>query len=607
MTPRVDRKGIHLSDFSHDIMESPAFRATLVQLATELDRPLADVEAEAHDDLKELAREQESWAVSFWDNMCRWLAQAYQLDVDDDQIEQIKALNENSTLVFLPNHRSYLDPLILRSALAEHGFAPNHVLGGVNLSFFPLGSIARRNGTVFIRREFKNDRVYKASLKAYIAYLLEHRANLEWYIEGGRTRTGKLRPPRMGILSYLVDAFDDYATEDVTIIPVFVGYDQQYEVGAISAEELGAEKSPEGLSWMLNFIRGQSVRRGRAHLRFGEPLSLATALDEFRGDGDERNARLAVPKIAFEVMHRINKVTPIIPSALVTFALLDNDGRAITRDEGRRILEPLLEYVRQRRIDISEDLTDLSDEGGLADAVATLQREGVVKTYQDGLDPVYWIADDRQHEAGFYRNTLIHHLILRAIIEVALVASTEQPRKDPVSVIWHEANQLRDILKYEFFFPRTREYSEQIIAETQLAYPGWDKKKLVSKDLLPALQDTGLFVAHRTIAPFLEAYSVVADRLAVRPVDAEIDREQFIHECIGVATQRWRQKQLHSPESISRDLFTNALQLADNKKLLAPGDETLQAGRDRFAEIFRDAVRRVDVLRTLALREGGIK
>lgn len=599
MGPRVDRHGIHLTDFTDEILHSDKFKATIAKLAQATDRSENSVRDECKDNLNEIAAEQHEWAISTWDQACRWLGQAYKLDVDDEQIERIKELNEKSTLVFLPNHRSYLDPMILRSALEKHGFPPNHVLGGVNLSFFPLGSIARRNGTVFIRREFKDDEVYKACLKAYMAYLVRHDQNLEWYIEGGRTRTGKLRPPRMGILSYLVDAFDEYSDEDVLIIPVFVGYDQQYEVGAISAEEQGARKAPESISWLIKFVRAQQVRRGRAHLRFGEPLSLGDALAEVRQESDSRNARLAVPKVAFEVMHRINKVTPIMPSALVTFSLLDNDDRALTVDDGRAILRPLMSYFKARGLDLSESI-NLEDYGGLYDALRTLEREGVIRRYTGGSEDVYWIAEDRQHEAGFYRNTLIHHLINRAIIEVALVRVAEEQPEDVTAATWNEAVRLRDVLKYEFFFPRTKHYAADIAAEVDLAHPGWVDKHFDPDEVLPGMQKTGLLVAHRVIGPFLEAYGVVADLLATKSAKEEIDREEFILECIGVAQQRYYQKDLHSPESISKDLFAGALNLADNRKLLTPGKPGLKKRREEFAAEFADAIRRVDVIRDLA-------
>jgi glycerol-3-phosphate O-acyltransferase len=114
---------------------------------------------------------------------------------------------------------------VLRSVLARHGWPPNRVLGGNNLSFWPLGTIARRSGIVFIRRSFKDAPVYKAMLREYLAYLLSRRFNVEWYIEGGRTRTGKLRPPRYGLLRYVVDALASGAVRDVVLVPVSIVYD----------------------------------------------------------------------------------------------------------------------------------------------------------------------------------------------------------------------------------------------------------------------------------------------------------------------------------------------------------------------------------------------
>ncbi len=583
-------------------METKQFKKSMDELAEASGKSEDEIRSVCKENLKEIAAEQESWAISSWDKMCRWLGRAYKLDVRPSQIKKIAELNKQSTLVFLPNHRSYLDPLILRSALQDSDFEPNHVLGGLNLSFFPMGTIARRNGVVFIRREFKDDDIYKVCLKAYMAYLVKHKQNLEWYIEGGRTRTGKLRPPRMGILSYLVDAYDEYAEEDVLIIPVFVGYDQQYEVGAISAEEMGGKKAPESVSWLLKFARAQTVRRGRAHLRFGEPLSLGEALAETRATSDSNDARLAVPKVAFEVLHRINKVTPIMPSALVTFSLLDNDDKAMTVEEGRRVLKPLLDYIKRRGLDLSEDI-NLEDYGGLYDALRTLEREGVIRRYTDGPEDIYWIAENRAHEAAFYRNTLIHHLITRAICEVALVRVAQEEAEDVTNAMWEEVVRLRDVLKYEFFFPRTTHFAADVANEVDIAYPGWESETFDAKEILPTLAKAKLFVAHRTIGPFLESYGIAADRLALRAPDEEIDREEFILECIGVAQQRWYQKELYSPESISRDLFSGAVQLASNRGLFEPGGPELAAKRQDFADEFHAVIERINIIRELARKK----
>ena len=142
-----------------------------------------------------------------WDRFGSWLSRSYSIDASADRLQHIRALGLKHSLVFLPNHRSYLDPLVLRWVLEQYGFPPNNTLGGANLALWPFSEIGRRNGIVFIRREFRDDHVYRAVLKTYLSHLMEQRHNLEWYIEGGRTRTGKLRPPRYGILSYVIDAF----------------------------------------------------------------------------------------------------------------------------------------------------------------------------------------------------------------------------------------------------------------------------------------------------------------------------------------------------------------------------------------------------------------
>ena len=132
--------------------------------------------------------------------------------------------------MFLPSHRSYSDPLVLADVLDSADFPRNHVLGGNNMSFWPIGPLGKRAGLIFIRRSFGDDQVYKLAVREYFGHLVAKRFNLEWYIEGGRTRTGKLRPPRYGLLHYLVRALEGGHGQDVTLVPVSITYDQLQEV-----------------------------------------------------------------------------------------------------------------------------------------------------------------------------------------------------------------------------------------------------------------------------------------------------------------------------------------------------------------------------------------
>jgi len=578
------------------ITGSDVFAQRVAELAESSGRTVADVSADARRCLTEMCAAVGPRASRVWDRFGGWLSRAYRIDADDSRLPQLRELAQKHSLVFLPNHRSYLDPLVLRRVLGEHGLPPNHILGGINLAMWPLSTVAKRSGLVFIRRSFRDDPVYPAMLRLYLAYLLREKANLEWYFEGGRTRTGKLRPPRMGVLRYLLDAFLT-TTRDVYIVPVAIVYDQQHEVEAISREETGVPKEAESLRLLLSFARAQSRRRGRAYIRFGEPLSLRETV----ADAEERAGAPAadvvdpatvVPRVAFEIAHRINAATPITPSALITFSLLNDDGRAFTVPELRRLLAPMLDYIRRRNLPLTAE--DLVPE------LRTLVREKVIGEYTEGLEPVYWVMADRQHEAGFYRNTVTHWFVTRAICEIAVIEVAEDAEvaeTDINEATWRAALALRDLLKYEFFFARKREFAEEMRAEIDLARPGWEADDLRVDELPTALRDTGLLLAHRVVGPFLEAYQVLADRLAARDPATPVDRDELVAECLRVARQRWLQQQLHSPESISKDLMLNALKLAGNRDLLGPGGEELSAARAELAAELGEAVRRVGLIR----------
>ena len=602
-----------MSDVDHErravelVMGTSQFAETLAALVERTGRTEADLRHDSQTALAEMAAHVDESASRVWDRMGRWLTRSYEVDVDTNRLAELAELGRRHSLVFLPNHRSYLDPLVLRAAMTGHGFPLNYTLGGINLAMWPLSELGKRSGLIFIRRSSREDPVYPAMLRLYLGFLLRQRANLEWYFEGGRTRTGKLRPPRMGVLRYLVDAFraNGESSDDTYLVPVSIVYDQQHEVSALSREESGGTKTPESLTWLYRFARAQGRRRGRVHVRFGPPLSLRGALADAGSRAHTDDPTAVVPRVAFEVAHRINAATPITPSALVAFGLLDNDGRAMTLAETLGVLEPLVAYVRHRQLPLTADV-DLGRPEGLRKALATLVREGVVVEYAGGLEPVYAIAPDRQHEAAFYRNTVTHYFIDRAILEVALVQAAEEDPAADVDVVaatWKRALALRDLLKYEFFFATKREFDTQLRYETDLLRPGWSEESVATSEITERLAGSHLLLAHRVIGPFLEAYSVVADRLVTREPAAPLDRDGLIAESLGVAHQRWLQQDLHSPESISKDLMGGTLKLAGNRGLLGPGGDELRQSRQHFADELAAAVDAIGVVRSLALKD----
>ena len=580
-----------------EIETSAHFRERIAQLADQLDRPEPDVAQAAHDYLHEMVASHSRLAIDAWEQFARWLSRAYSVEVDEHALEEVRRLSERYPLAFLPSHRSYLDALVLRSVLHRHGFAPNHVLGGLNVGFWPIGPWARRSGVVFIRRSFRDDPVYKLVLRQYIGYLVRKRFNLEWYMEGGRTRTGKLRPPRYGLLNYLVGAFEEGGIDEVMLVPLSIVYDQLYEVEALAAEEHGATKTPESLSWLVGYARAQGRGFGKVRIEFGDILSLREALNE------SREREHPVERVAFEVCHRINRATPITETALVTLALLGVEERALTLEQLRVTLEPLLDYVRVRQLPMTGEL-DLRAVDGLAKALDALSRHGIVTRYDGGTEAVWRIGPSRHLEAAFYRNSVVHFLLGRAIAELVLARVADEQVPDAVIDGWEEALRIRDLLKFEFFFASKRGFGQELREELELIDPGWERRAGEPGAAWEALERSRLLLAPRVLASFLEAYLVAAERLAARDPAAPVEEKKvFVARCLGVAHQQRLQGRLKATESISRELFSNGLKLAANRGLLDGDAADLPTRREALAEELRTLVGRVNRLRALVTEQ----
>ncbi len=540
------------------IGESPDFRAEVARLAARLGLTEPEAMQRIQEALDSLVASMSPIAVDLLTSTLRPLhAHAWHVQVDTDGLDQLRAVNREHALVFLPSHRSYADPLLLADVLAEHDFPRNHVLGGDNLRFWPIGPLAKRAGVVFIRRSFSDDEIYKLALREYLGFLLAKRFNLEWYMEGGRSRTGKLRPPRYGLLAYVAEAVARGRAEDAYLVPVAITYDQLREVSAMAAEQAGAAKKAEGLGWLASYARGQLARIGTVHVRFAEPISLRAAMEAASHDGGKDAWRLALQKVAFEVAVRINRVTPVTATALVTLALLGVRDRALTLGQVRGVLEPLRGYLAERGLPYSREILDTG--AGVQRVLGALAQQNVVTVYAGGEQPVYAIERGQHLVAAFYRNSAIHHFVDRAVAELVLLSAPDDR--------WDEAMRLRDQLKFEFFFPGKTSYRAVIQAELDRLDPTWE----TVADGRAVLERSELLVANRVLRSFLDAQLVVAERLAARPPQDPVVDKEFLDECGGVGQQMLLQGRLHGPESLSRELFSGALKLAANLDLIGPG------------------------------------
>jgi glycerol-3-phosphate O-acyltransferase len=282
--------------------------------------------------------------------------------------------------------------------------------------------------------------------------------------------------------------------------------------------------------------------------------------------------------------------------SMVALAMLGAEGRGLTVDEGRAIGRPVVEYLDQRALPLTSDVR-LGELDPYRSALAALVRQGVVTEYPGGDESVYAINPEKHQEAAFYRNASIHFLVNRAIVELALLQTVETGAPDPQESVWQEALRLRDLLKFEFFFARKREFAEEVRAEAELMAPDWERRAIPTDDVEAVLEAQPMLLAPRVLRPFVEAYRVVAEQLAECDPSEPIDQDALVKRCVAVGLQQHARRRIVAAESISAELFGGALRLASNRGLLDAPE-----ARVDFAREVADVDRRIGVLAEMASR-----
>ncbi len=536
----------------------------------------------AEEYLREIAATHSPYVIDLIANAIHSLyKQGYsEIKYDDEEVRRVAELSADYPIVFLPSHRSNLDRLSLQFMLWENDLPPNHTAGGINLDFFPVGPLIRRTGVFFIRRSFKDNELYKIVLRSYIDFLIEKRFPIEWYMEGGRSRSGRLNPPRLGLLAYVVDALRRDKSEDIMLIPVSIAYDQIQDVPDYAREAQGKSKETESIGWLLKAIRSLRRRYGDIHIRFGEPVSVASALESIE---ESDQAPIGLQKLAFEVMYRIGRVTPITPIAVVSIVLLAARGKALTAAQIAERYAALADYIKARDLPTTErlQLTEVDETTTILDWLA---EHGNVSSHSAIGRRVFWLDEEQMIRISYYRNVVVHFFVRRAIGEMAVSSLIDEGSRDP-ELARQRMLSYRDLLKFEFFFPEKESFLESVEKDISIDVPDWEQT-LSAAGPLGVLAKMGEPVAYWSVLPFLDAYQIVGDEL--EDLNGEFEEKRFLKACLDRARLYRIEERLISGESASQVLFKSALALARNRDLLEHGEGVTEK-RAEFATEIRSA------------------
>ena len=577
-----------------DVFANADFRNLIANVAQQRDRSVQDVQEQAARYLREMAATQTPFTLEMMNALYRIACHSHHdaaIDVDQGQLEQVAETVRSRPVVFLISHKSMLDTMALSLVLFDANLPLPLTFGGINLNKPGLGAFARRAGIIFLRRSFQDNEIYKATFRRYIDYLIEKRFSLLWALEGTRSRTGKLLPPRFGLFNYVLESILRTRLYDVTFIPVSVAYDQITEVEDYSIEQRGQTKKPEGITWPLRFLRrGRS--RGQIHLRFGEGLTIRELVEpgQLEAGIDDRLKQVLVPTLAFEVAVRLNAATPITATAIVTLILLAGGNRAQSLTEIQVPARAGAALIRRRHLEIV-GRADFRDARSIAATLAELHTTGIVSYLDEGTERLYAISEDQHLNAAYYRNSAIHYFILDAFVEISLLDAASASG-DRIEAFFERTSELRELFKFEFYLPRRADYRSEIERRASDRFEGWERALQDGEaGVREAFNTVFLLVAHAVLRSFVDAYRVAASVLADADAAAMDNKSAFLSQCLKTGKQELLQGRVFSAESISKSLYESGWKLADYRGLLA-ADEV--DARRELHDKFRRIKRRLD-------------
>ena len=565
------------------------FRAAMTRLAADTGKSEVALYEQAAKYMKELIARPSPMFIDMKAKLDRFmLSQGYEDNVvfDRKELNRLRTTMREHPTLLLFTHKTYIDGVTATDLAYQNDLPMIHLFGGINLDFFGLGFMLRRAGTIFIRRSFENNPVYKLVLRYYVSYLLEKRFPMTWAFEGTRSRLGKLMPPRYGLLKYVMDSAHSNDIENVHIIPVVTSFDLIRDVEEYASEQTGRIKKPESLSWFIGYLRSLREPMGKVYVDFGEPVIVKKAPNP--------NDRLALSKMAFEVAVQANRATPLTLTSLMCLFLLGTAPRAMTEEELHAVITYLTGWARKRNIRMSEDLTDQNLES-IQRVVETLVNNGLLVRYDKGPTLVYAIEPDQHPIASYYRNSIIHHFLDKAIIELSILKAREVNDRKAVDVFWEETDRLRDLFKFEFFYPEKQQYRENLKAELQRTDSDWEAKleeggvKLVS--LTNRFQP---LVGHAVFLPFVEAYTVVLDILSRLEPGQAIDKKSCVAMALKEGRQAYLLRRITSEASIGKILFENGFKMAAGLGLTGETTPDTIAERKALLRKFRALSRRME-------------
>jgi len=514
--------------------------------------------------------------------------------VEFTHVETLRQVADGNEVVYVPCHRSHMDYLLLSYAIYQHGFALPHVAAGVNLNMPVVGRFLRKGGAFFMRRSFRGNSLYTVVFSQYLAAIMARGHSIEYFIEGGRSRSGRLLLPATGMLSMTVRSFLRQPRRPVVFIPVYFGYERIWEGATYIGELSGRPKEKESVAGLLRNLHRLREHFGRVHVNLGEPVFLERVLERHApdwrrctGDAGERPRWIGpvVDELARTVMRNINAAASMTPVSLLALALLATPRQMALRGELLRQLGMLLAVLRAVPYSDRVTLTAL-EPAAIVDYGLKLQ---MISTETHRAGEFVRMSPEHAALATYYRNNVLHLVALPSLVACCFIANAELRSSE----IQRFARRIYPYIAAELSLRWREEEVPEVISAVLAALAQCGLLEAAGPDSWrrpPPSSGAAVelsLLAQATVQTIERYYLAIA--LLVRAGSGTITQKMLEERCQLMAQRMTLLYGFNSPEFFDRALFGSFITLLRSRTVLRLDANGCLAFDAVLVEVARDA------------------
>lgn len=494
--------------------------------------------------------------------------------------DKVRALAQNGhEIIYVPCHRSHMDYLLLTYVIYHQGLVTPHIAAGINLNFRPVGGLLRKAGAFYLRRSFAGNKLYTAVFREYLELLFNKGYSVKYFPEGGRSRTGRLLPPKTGMLAMTLQALVKGINRPVSIVPVYIGYEHVMEVSSYLKELNGTGKKKESFFQIFSAIK-KLKNYGYGFLNFGDPINLTNYLDqqmpnwrdEQKNNSDKKPQWLTpvVNNLATEVMSRINQAAAISGMSICAICLLSAKKHAMAESELEQAIEHFLELLRDAPFSDFATLPQISAKK-LLENTLKLNKFSVS---EDSFGKIISLKNQNAVALTYYRNNILHLFALPGLIAAIVFVNRGLTKQQIIQSV----DKLYPLLKRELFMYMSSEQASayiELLIEKMLAMGLLEANEtLIQPPAAESKEFYSTWLLNRSIQETLHRYAVVLTLLSKHQ---QINRSQLEQKSRQFAERLATLHGISSPEFFDKNVlasFINALK--ENKLIEATEDGQLR-------------------------------